>query len=79
MEVAQELGLRLELLKPIVERALLREDLAGQSITQALVKVAPGSIAEWWPETFNDIVKQHQVVTKVGARVLRTPRSWWEE
>jgi predicted phage-related endonuclease len=81
MEVAQELGLRLELLKPIVERALLDAMVKQSDAGQALIKLASesGDVAhapDWWGQTLPQLAAQHQVVTKQGSRRLICPRAW---
>ena len=87
-EIARELGLRLELVKPIVERALMNEAIRRSDASKALVRTDSdgGELCQvrdilppWWTETMPDMEKQYEVVTKVGARVLRTPRSLGSE
>lgn len=79
--VATELGLRLELLKPIVERALLDAMVKQSDAGQALIKLASesGAVAhapDWWGQTLPQLAAQHQVVTKQGSRRLICPRAW---
>ncbi len=86
--IARELGLRMELVKPVVERALLNEAIRRSDASKALVRTDSdgGELCQvrdmlppWWTETMPELEKRHEVVTKVGARVLRTPRSWGSE
>jgi predicted phage-related endonuclease len=86
--IARELGIRLELLKPIVERALLNEAIRRSDASKALVRTDSdgGELCQvrdmlppWWSDTMPDLEKQHEVVAKAGGRVLRVPRSWGSE
>ena len=80
--VANELGLRLELLKPIVEHVMLEANLAeekglvlaGGATTAVAVKAV-----DWWSQTMPELAKAHEIIVRHGARKLLTPRSWNSE
>jgi hypothetical protein len=78
--VARELGLRLELVKPLVERALLDEAIRRSDSGRALVKADSGplvgSMPGWWKDPWEAVVKEHTGVVKEGSRRLLTPRDW---
>jgi predicted phage-related endonuclease len=86
--IARELGLRLELVKPIVEYALLQQALAvpeGAVVTAGAASLIRAEhvhggvktkMPDWWNQTMPELEKAYDIVAKVGGRVLRPPRSW---
>jgi hypothetical protein len=94
-QVARELGLRLELLKPVVEWALLNasihhDDRNAIMLSEnfsadvgALKAVARNgtalSLPGWWDQDFEQLAAEHQGVTREGVRKLIVPRAWGSE
>ncbi len=69
--IARELGTRIEMLKPLVEQAVIEHGVLASPLDDPR--------PEWWNDTFADLEAKMRKVYREGARTLLVPREWTKE